>query len=231
MYHVRNRVYDAENGRWTRRDPLGYVDGMGLYEYCRSGPKERLDAMGLRCVTSHCPNSLQPVVSSRYSNRLLLSTMSPAFMRFETRCGGTDQQPMGDPPPEKPGLNPAPWDEEIQGTLTSDCSKCPSNEFRFWPASTHCLNTPSFDDCMDCCNIDARMQGVAYNQQYFCDLCDCAKKSPKADRPACRDKALDDLRASEREVSASLTACKDRCIHRFRNDRAWPRFRPNPNIT
>jgi len=36
MYHVRNRVYDAENGRWTRRDPLGYVDGMGLCEYCRS---------------------------------------------------------------------------------------------------------------------------------------------------------------------------------------------------
>jgi RHS repeat-associated protein len=31
--HVRHRVYLPELGRWTRRDPLGYVDGMGLYEY------------------------------------------------------------------------------------------------------------------------------------------------------------------------------------------------------
>jgi len=52
MYHVRHRVYDAENGRWTRRDPLGYVDGMGLYEYCGSGPKESLDSHGLACQPS-----------------------------------------------------------------------------------------------------------------------------------------------------------------------------------
>jgi len=32
-YHVRNRLFDAESGRWSRRDPLGYVDGMGMYEY------------------------------------------------------------------------------------------------------------------------------------------------------------------------------------------------------
>jgi len=43
-------VYDAENGRWTRRDPLGYVDGMGLYEYCRSGLKERRDPKGLAAI-------------------------------------------------------------------------------------------------------------------------------------------------------------------------------------
>ncbi|NUQ68485.1 MAG: hypothetical protein HUU18_09425 [Phycisphaerales bacterium] len=35
LYHVRHRVYDADVGRWTKRDPLGYVDGMGLYEYVK----------------------------------------------------------------------------------------------------------------------------------------------------------------------------------------------------
>ena len=46
-YHVRHRVYDANLGRWTRRDPLGYVDGMGLYEYVRSRPVVDNDPSGL----------------------------------------------------------------------------------------------------------------------------------------------------------------------------------------
>jgi RHS repeat-associated protein len=33
MYHVRHRVYRPDLGRWMTRDPLGYVDGMSLYEY------------------------------------------------------------------------------------------------------------------------------------------------------------------------------------------------------
>ena len=47
LYHVRFRVYDADVGRWTRRDPLGYVDGMGLYEYVRSIPVNNVDPFGL----------------------------------------------------------------------------------------------------------------------------------------------------------------------------------------
>ena len=37
LMHVRNRVYHAPLGRWTRRDPLSYVDGASLYQYGRSG--------------------------------------------------------------------------------------------------------------------------------------------------------------------------------------------------
>jgi len=46
IYHVRNRVYDAENGRWTKRDPLGYVDGPSLYEYCASRAVDARDPKG-----------------------------------------------------------------------------------------------------------------------------------------------------------------------------------------
>ena len=47
MYHVRNRVYSTELGRWTRRDPLGYIDGMGLEEYCKSMAGLLTDPSGL----------------------------------------------------------------------------------------------------------------------------------------------------------------------------------------
>lgn len=40
-------VYLPEIGRWTRRDPLGYVDGMGLYEYCSSHVIDARDGLGL----------------------------------------------------------------------------------------------------------------------------------------------------------------------------------------
>ncbi len=46
--HVRNRMYMAELGRWTRRDPIGYVDGMSLYAYVQSDPLGTLDPEGLR---------------------------------------------------------------------------------------------------------------------------------------------------------------------------------------
>ncbi|MCK4873250.1 MAG: hypothetical protein KAS72_11035 [Phycisphaerales bacterium] len=47
--HVRYRVYLAELGRWTRRDPLGYVDGMNLYEYACDSPLVNYDPFGLMC--------------------------------------------------------------------------------------------------------------------------------------------------------------------------------------
>ena len=48
--HVRFRVYDADLGRWTRRDPLGYVDGMSLYAYMQAYPILMADPMGLASV-------------------------------------------------------------------------------------------------------------------------------------------------------------------------------------
>jgi RHS repeat-associated protein len=53
LYHVRHRVYQAHIGRWATRDPLGYVDGMSLYEYVRSAPIIHVDPNGrdaLKCI-------------------------------------------------------------------------------------------------------------------------------------------------------------------------------------
>lgn len=55
MYYVRNRVFDPYTGRWTRRDPLGYVDGMSLYEYASSAPVGAADTTGLAAGVPHIP--------------------------------------------------------------------------------------------------------------------------------------------------------------------------------
>jgi len=47
LYHVRNRVYHPLLGRWLQRDPLGYVDGMSVYEYGGGGPVGTVDPLGL----------------------------------------------------------------------------------------------------------------------------------------------------------------------------------------
>lgn len=41
------RMFDPQLGRWTRRDPLGYIDGMNSYEYAVSSPQNARDALGL----------------------------------------------------------------------------------------------------------------------------------------------------------------------------------------
>jgi len=44
--HVRNRMLEPHLGRWTRRDPLGLVDGLNRYEYVTSKPQLNVDATG-----------------------------------------------------------------------------------------------------------------------------------------------------------------------------------------
>ena len=73
LYHVRHRMYHPTLGRWLGRDPLGYVDGTSLYEYCGDSPASVTDPLGLRSEASEheiyyftlCPTTEKhcPVVS------------------------------------------------------------------------------------------------------------------------------------------------------------------------
>jgi RHS repeat-associated protein len=47
LYHVRNRIYDTKLARWMSRDPIGYHDGMDLYEYIKSNPLKATDPSGM----------------------------------------------------------------------------------------------------------------------------------------------------------------------------------------
>jgi uncharacterized protein RhaS with RHS repeats len=42
--------YSPTTGRWLERDPVGYVDGLNLYEALKSNPTNYLDPMGTQIV-------------------------------------------------------------------------------------------------------------------------------------------------------------------------------------
>jgi RHS repeat-associated protein len=53
VYYYRARSYDPLYGRFLQRDPVGYVDGMNLYEYVQSYPTMKRDPTGMimmKCV-------------------------------------------------------------------------------------------------------------------------------------------------------------------------------------
>jgi len=47
LYGFFARAYSPELGRWLQRDPLGFVDGVNLYEYVRGMPTRLTDPLGL----------------------------------------------------------------------------------------------------------------------------------------------------------------------------------------
>jgi len=55
LYHVRYRSYHPTLGRWLQRDPIGYADGMSLYEYVACRPTCSVDPHGRRRI-EHATN-------------------------------------------------------------------------------------------------------------------------------------------------------------------------------
>jgi RHS repeat-associated protein len=53
--HVRHRVLHFGLGSWTRRDPLGYVDGMNLFCYVMGSPIRFVDSDGFRITNPGVP--------------------------------------------------------------------------------------------------------------------------------------------------------------------------------
>lgn len=52
LHYYKNRFYDPQNGRFLRRDLLGYADGPSLYQYAGGNPAMAVDPMGLKWLSA-----------------------------------------------------------------------------------------------------------------------------------------------------------------------------------
>ncbi|MCL5773486.1 MAG: RHS repeat-associated core domain-containing protein [Firmicutes bacterium] len=46
LYYLRNRYYDAQAGRFTTEDPIGFDGGLNLFTYCDNDPVNSIDPEG-----------------------------------------------------------------------------------------------------------------------------------------------------------------------------------------
>jgi RHS repeat-associated protein len=76
LYDFGRRPYAPQFGRFLSRDPLGYVDGMGLFTYVRSAPITLLDTFGLN------PNQDSAVDGAEFIRRV-----RAVHHRLTEKCG------------------------------------------------------------------------------------------------------------------------------------------------
>jgi RHS repeat-associated protein len=74
LYTVRFRTYSPTLGRWLERDPLGYVDGIGLYQYVRGGAVMAVDPWGLQATPPDWDHELD---NDAYGVPMFLENFSP----------------------------------------------------------------------------------------------------------------------------------------------------------
>lgn len=91
--HVRHRVYVPSLGRWTRRDPIGYVDGLSLVAYATISPLIIKDPFGLASLScgSSCSDGLSfrvamaaPTCSLKQDDNLIRVSASRFSMTHES---------------------------------------------------------------------------------------------------------------------------------------------------
>jgi len=95
LYHVRHRVYDPELGRWTRRDPIGYVDGMGLYQYVSGASISMKDPTGLDPGSGKVPQPPQVVFKNCPAAWSTDASLQAALDDISLYCGRSSQCPSG----------------------------------------------------------------------------------------------------------------------------------------
>ena len=140
MYQVRHRVYRPDLGRWMTRDPLGYVDGMSLYEYVAGMAVFGRDFTGLfswrnpqECATAHernltrtrkfkgsqCILALRRDLLSCCQSRFTGGTISDHYSCLDkarqavNKCS-TSTAPPSPPPPAPLPPPPAPLPRDME---------------------------------------------------------------------------------------------------------------------
>ena len=69
LYYYRARYFSPALGRFIQRDPKGYVDGMGLYEYFAGGPTGAVDPEGMEFARRGDEVFWQKVKTQRHGRR------------------------------------------------------------------------------------------------------------------------------------------------------------------
>ena len=93
LYYYRARYFDDEQARFISRDPLGYVDGMNLYEYVIGNPVIFLDPTGrliCKCSSTNPPKK-PPFAKVEFvmrRGRIVLLTYNPAKKCLNNRDVG-----------------------------------------------------------------------------------------------------------------------------------------------
>ncbi|MGE3395176.1 MAG: RHS repeat-associated core domain-containing protein, partial [Steroidobacteraceae bacterium] len=64
-WHVRNRMLDSGIGRWTTQDPLGYADGLHMFEYVAARTMSFQDPLGLCRAQVRPPRTTEPTRPGR----------------------------------------------------------------------------------------------------------------------------------------------------------------------
>ena len=133
-YQNRFRQYDPTLGRFLQRDPLGYWDGMNLYEYLGDNPLQRTDAGGL-CSAHDAPMDDFEAEIDRLRRRprivIAVPLSADKYYGFENRPGfwrfkewlHRQWKKAGDPDLTKDEMEDA-WEQwESEGRPDGDGSK------------------------------------------------------------------------------------------------------------
>lgn len=189
-YVVRHRVYDPLGGYWEERDPLGYHDGAGLYEYVMGNPFTGFDSMGL--ATSTCGTA---ACTSQYTSTTWAVQLTS----------------MMDPPAEDPDK----WAVEqglaclrqpdIKDLIDKiRAAGCPMPTFRDGGTLCDKQRIYAFDCCTNtismCKNIDSPCRAIKHELIHMLDACTglapCDKSPGKGCGPEnCRVRACTEVRA------------------------------------
>ena len=70
IYHYKARTYQPQLGRFMQTDPLGFADGLNLYNYVGGDPINFADPTGLLCIAA-------PVIGGGNDACLLYTSPSP----------------------------------------------------------------------------------------------------------------------------------------------------------